>query len=90
VLPILYASCALTYGVLIFIRIKDFSSYILYEFFVLVLGVIPTLLVRFGGGIVKEEIPSYICLFVCIFVFLSNIIFSWKFIKYELKKRFHI
>ncbi|MDR1940076.1 MAG: DUF6320 domain-containing protein [Clostridiales bacterium] len=90
VLPIIYAASALTYGVLIFIRVNNFSNYILYEFFVLLLGVIPTLLAEFGKDLVGEKTPSYVCLFVCIFVFMSNIIFSWKFIRHEMKKRFHV
>jgi len=87
VLPIIYAVSALIYGILIFIRVHNFHDYIIYELFVLLLGVIPTVL--YLGNVIEEGIPSFICFFVCILVFLSNIIFSWKFLVTELKKRFH-
>ncbi|MDR2090865.1 MAG: DUF6320 domain-containing protein [Clostridiales bacterium] len=86
-LPVLYAASALLYGILILIRVRNFHDYILYELFVIVLGIIPAVL--YFTGIIKQGIPAFVCFFTCIMVFLSNLIFSWKFVKNELKKRFH-
>ncbi|MDR1906186.1 MAG: DUF6320 domain-containing protein [Clostridiales bacterium] len=87
VLPILYAVSALAYGILIFFRVHNFNDYIIYELFIIILGVMP--LVLFFCGVIKLGIPALICFFVCLFVFLSNLIFSWKFVINELKRRFH-
>jgi hypothetical protein len=87
VLPILYASGALLYGILILIRVRNFHDYILYELFVIVLGIVPAIL--YFSGVIKQGIPAFVCFFTCIMVFLSNLIFSWRFVINELKKRFH-
>jgi hypothetical protein len=87
VLPILYASSALLYGILILIRVRNFNDYILYELFVIVLGLI--LAILSFSGVIERGMPAFVCFFVCVMVFLSNLIFSWRFVINELKKRFH-
>lgn len=88
VLPILILAEILT--MIIYIIIKNLSTpdYMIYMLFICMLGIIPGILLLVNC--VTVELPSVICFAVSVLLMLALVIFQFRAVRNELKKKFHI
>lgn len=75
---------------IIYIIIKNLSTpdYMIYLLFICLLGIIPGVLMLIG--LVTIELPSAICCAISLLLMLALVIFQYKAVVSELKKKFHL
>lgn len=87
VIPFLLIVSSLFLTVMIVARPMGLRDYVLYQFVIAAMGLVPVLLVLFD--LVSVIWPSVVCAFYSAMVFLGMFLFAYRKIGHEMRKRFH-
>lgn len=74
--------------VLMIVNKRNWQSYLLFELFMVLCGIIPLVLIWIG--VIGDPIPSVVAIGSSVFLFLGTLIIGDRRARIELKRRFHV